>query len=89
MRKLEWVEVTVTDSGPGIPEEARERVFDRFFRLESSRTTEGNGLGLSLVRAILKLHGGTIALSDGKPGSTNPGLRATIMLRGLSHTLST
>lgn len=39
--------ITIADSGPGIPEEAREKVFQRFFRLEQSRTTRGNGLGLS------------------------------------------
>ncbi|HLZ66741.1 MAG TPA: ATP-binding protein [Aliidongia sp.] len=60
--------LAVADNGPGIPAAERERVFDRFYRLEASRTTEGNGLGLSLARAVVRLHGGTIALDDNKPG---------------------
>lgn len=60
--------LTVADNGPGIPAEERERVFDRFYRLEASRTTEGNGLGLSLARAVVRLHGGTITLGDNAPG---------------------
>ncbi|WP_229743945.1 sensor histidine kinase [Aliidongia dinghuensis] len=60
--------LTVSDNGPGIPAAERERVFDRFYRLEASRTTEGNGLGLSLARAVIRLHGGSIALEDNAPG---------------------
>jgi len=60
--------LTVADDGPGIPAEERDRVFDRFYRLEASRTTEGNGLGLSLARAVVRLHGGTIAMADNEPG---------------------
>jgi signal transduction histidine kinase len=62
------VELFVADTGPGIPAEQRERVFDRFHRLESSRSTPGSGLGLSLVRAVARLHGGTIRLGDNRPG---------------------
>jgi signal transduction histidine kinase len=58
----------VSDTGPGIPEEEREAVFDRFVRLEPSRSTPGNGLGLSLVRAVARLHNGTVALGDNRPG---------------------
>ncbi|MDD1638210.1 MAG: HAMP domain-containing histidine kinase [Methylococcaceae bacterium] len=58
----------VTDNGPGIAEAYRQRVFQRFYRLEQSRATPGNGLGLSIVAAIVDLHGGTIALSDNDPG---------------------
>jgi signal transduction histidine kinase len=58
----------VSDSGPGIPEAEREAVFDRFVRLEPSRSTPGNGLGLSLVRAVARLHNGTVALGDNRPG---------------------
>ena len=58
----------VSDSGPGIPEDEREAVFDRFVRLEPSRSTPGNGLGLSLVRAVARLHDGTVALGDNGPG---------------------
>jgi len=58
----------VADHGPGIPEGDREVVFDRFVRLEPSRTTPGNGLGLSLVRAVAKLHDGAVELADNHPG---------------------
>jgi signal transduction histidine kinase len=63
-----FVEVVVADQGPGIPEEDRERVLQRFVRLEQSRTTPGNGLGLSLVTAVMTLHKGTLALGDNQPG---------------------
>jgi signal transduction histidine kinase len=68
----------VADDGPGIPEADREAVFDRFVRLERSRTTPGNGLGLSLVRAIARRHGGTVILED-----NNPGLRACLEFAAL------
>ena len=56
------------DSGPGIPEADRERVLDRFVRLERSRNTPGSGLGLSLVAAVARMHDAEIALEDAKPG---------------------
>jgi len=62
------IEVLVSDNGPGIPAALREKVFQRFFRLEHSRTTEGTGLGLTLARAIASLHGATMQLSDNQPG---------------------
>jgi Signal transduction histidine kinase len=62
------VEIMVADSGPGIPAEARDAVLDRFVRLDSTRTTPGNGLGLSLVKAVAKLHGATLTLADNAPG---------------------
>jgi signal transduction histidine kinase len=58
----------VADRGPGIPERDREAVFDRFVRLEPSRSTPGNGLGLSLVRAVAHRHNATVALADNRPG---------------------
>src|SRR5262249_41028775 len=58
----------VADRGPGIPEADRATVFDRFVRLERSRTTPGNGLGLSLVRAIARRHDATVVLEDNHPG---------------------
>ncbi|GAB3348225.1 sensor histidine kinase [Lysobacter tyrosinilyticus] len=64
----EEVELDVDDSGPGIPENDRERVFDRFQRLEAHRGSPGVGLGLSLVRAIAQRHGGRILLLDRAPG---------------------
>ncbi|CAP54617.1 putative two-component sensor histidine kinase [Gluconacetobacter diazotrophicus PA1 5] len=67
--------LVVADDGAGIPPDSRERVFHRFVRLDDSRSVPGSGLGLSLVRAIVRLHGGTIALSDNRPG-----LRCTVIL---------
>jgi signal transduction histidine kinase len=58
----------VWDSGPGIPEADRARVLERFVRLDSSRTTPGSGLGLSLVAAVAKLHGASLTLGDNAPG---------------------
>ena len=63
-----FARVEVADSGPGVPFGQREIVFDRFVRLEGSRSTPGNGLGLSLVRAVARLHGGTAWLEDNAPG---------------------
>lgn len=60
--------VSVVDNGPGVPEEERERLFDRFYRLEQSRSTPGSGLGLALVAAIARLHDGAIRLSNARPG---------------------
>lgn len=60
--------LAVSDAGPGIPEADRERVFDRFVRLEAHRGSPGNGLGLALVRAIVRHHGGRIRLLDARPG---------------------
>lgn len=59
---------SVRDTGPGIPEDDRERVLDRFVRLERSRNTPGSGLGLSLVSAVARMHDATIKLEDAKPG---------------------
>lgn len=59
---------SVRDTGPGIPEGDRERVLDRFVRLERSRNTPGSGLGLSLVAAVARMHEATIDLEDAKPG---------------------
>ena len=60
--------LVVGDSGPGIPRDSRDKVFDRFVRLETSRTTPGNGLGLSLARAVIRLHCGSVTLEDNRPG---------------------
>lgn len=60
--------VTVADDGPGIAADEREKVFQRLYRLDHSRSTPGSGLGLSLVRAIADLHGASIALEDCQPG---------------------
>ncbi len=60
--------LSVSDTGPGIPQEDRDRVLDRFVRLESERSTPGNGLGLSLVKAIAKIYQADLILDDNKPG---------------------
>ncbi|MFN7137591.1 MAG: sensor histidine kinase, partial [Thermomonas sp.] len=69
------VRLQVGDRGPGIPEAERERVFDRFQRLEAHRGSPGTGLGLSLVRAIVRHHGGQVQLLDNAPG-----LRVQVLL---------
>lgn len=68
-------EISVADQGPGISAADRERALKRFVRLEESRTRPGTGLGLSLVAAVARLHGGSIRLED-----NGPGLRAVLVL---------
>jgi len=60
--------VSISDDGPGIPPCEHEHVFKRFYRLEQSRYTPGNGLGLSLVAAVARLHGARIELLPNTPG---------------------
>jgi signal transduction histidine kinase len=67
--------ITVSDDGPGIPDEEKSKVVERFYRGDASRGTPGIGLGLSLVASVIKLHGGSLALSDARPG-----LRATLSM---------
>ncbi|WP_240540014.1 sensor histidine kinase [Salinarimonas soli] len=67
--------ITVADRGPGIPAAERDRVLERFVRLETARTRPGFGLGLSLVTAVAGLHGGRLILED-----NGPGLRATLAI---------
>ncbi len=64
----EGARLMVSDSGPGIPAEERGRVFERFYRLDSHRDSEGNGLGLTLVAAVAKLHDSRVDLRDNEPG---------------------
>jgi signal transduction histidine kinase len=67
-------EISVVDEGPGIPAEARDRVFERFFRVDAARshaaasTTSGAGLGLAIAKWIAEAHGGRIGLVDSRPG---------------------
>ena len=59
---------SVSDDGPGVPPEDRDKVTRRFYRGSSSRTAQGHGLGLSLVAAIAQLHSASLVLADAKPG---------------------
>jgi signal transduction histidine kinase len=70
-----FARISVSDNGPGVPTADRDRILQRFTRGEASRTTPGNGLGLSLVAAVAAAHGGTVAVDD-----NGPGLRVTITL---------
>jgi signal transduction histidine kinase len=69
------IEFVVADHGPGIPEQDRPRVLERFVRLENARSRPGSGLGLSLAAAVARLHNGSLRLEDNQPG-----LRAVISL---------
>jgi signal transduction histidine kinase len=69
------VRLTVSDTGPGVPEHDRGRVQERFVRLDPARSTPGSGLGLAIVAACAKLHGGRFLLED-----NDPGLRAVLVL---------
>ena len=71
------VVITVADNGPGIPEADRLKVLERFVRLEVSRSEQGSGLGLALVNAVARLHGGTFRIEDNAPG-----VRAVIEVPG-------
>ncbi|MDB6089285.1 MAG: sensor histidine kinase [Gammaproteobacteria bacterium] len=69
------VEICVRDDGPGIPDDEKPKVAQRFYRGDASRGTPGIGLGLSLVQAVAELHGGSLELSD-----NHPGLRARMLI---------
>jgi signal transduction histidine kinase len=60
--------IQVSDNGPGVPAESRQRVLEPFYRLDASRNKPGSGLGLALVKAIAVRHGATIELDDNEPG---------------------
>lgn len=84
----DWHLVTVTDDGPGIPAVDRDRVFDRFTRLDDARTRDsgGAGLGLAIVRELVRRQGGTVRLADagadagGTRSGAGPGLRVEVRL---------
>lgn len=60
--------IAIADNGQGIAEQDRAKVVERFFRLDQSRSLPGNGLGLSLVRAVAQLHGGVLEFASNQPG---------------------
>jgi signal transduction histidine kinase len=70
------VGVTVSDTGPGIPDQERPKVIERFYRGDASRGTPGVGLGLSLVDAVARLHGSSLQFED-----NHPGLRVVMLLQ--------
>lgn len=70
-RQGDVIEIRLDDSGSGIPAEHRAKVFDRFFRVDPSRTLPGTGLGLSLVKAFIEMHQGTITLTDSRLGGAS------------------
>jgi len=79
--KVGRAEISISDDGPGIPEKDRERVKERFVRLDKSRTLPGSGLGLALVDAVADLHRAEFIMGTGL-GKTdeNPGLKAILVL---------
>lgn len=79
-RRADGICLSVADHGPGVPPDRREDVLKRFVRLDESRSKPGTGLGLSLVEAIMELHGGTLELSDTEPGNAErPGLTVSMV----------
>lgn len=79
-REAEAVVVQVADEGAGLAPEDRQRVGERFFRTDQARTTPGSGLGLSLVRAVVQLHGGALWFEDAGGPPERPGLRVLFRL---------
>ena len=69
------VTIIIADTGPGIPESEKEGIFVRFYRLDQSRNSPGSGLGLSMTKAIINLHKGSI-----EPESNQPGMRMVVQI---------
>ena len=82
-RAIEMVEITVADRGPGVPEADLNRIFERFYRVDRSRTRDpgGTGLGLSIVRHLIELHGGRVTAANRSGG----GAMFTITLPRPAH----
>lgn len=75
-----WISLAVTDDGPGIPADQRREVLKRFTRLDSSRHQPGNGLGLALVEAVVRIHGGLLELENAGGPASRPGLTVRLQL---------
>ncbi|MEL6365452.1 MAG: ATP-binding protein [Pseudomonadota bacterium] len=80
-KRGEGVLVAVADDGPGVPEAERKRIFDRFVRLESSRTSPGSGLGLSLVAAIARAYEARVEIEDGLGSGAQRGVKIGLVFR--------
>lgn len=78
------IEIDVLDDGPGVPPAERDRVLERFVRLETARTSPGVGLGLSLVAAVARLHKGGLHLRDGLGSGERKGLGAALVLPAMA-----
>jgi two-component system sensor histidine kinase MprB len=72
-------EVAVRDHGPGIPADARERIFDRFYRAPGARSMPGSGLGLAIVRRVVDAHHGSVVAEDAPGGGTVMSVRLTVV----------
>ena len=68
----------IKDCGPGIPKAERDKVFERLYRLDSSRARTGFGIGLPIVRAVVQRHGGSVMLEDNHSGKSMPGLKVSV-----------
>lgn len=74
--------LSVADQGPGIPADSRDKVLERFVRLEAHRGTPGHGLGLSLVAAVARLHDAELTLADARAAADAPGLKVELRFKG-------
>jgi signal transduction histidine kinase len=83
-REAEHVSIVVRDDGPGVPPAELPKLPQRFYRMDRSRSQPGNGLGLAIVSAIAKLHGGELQLANAEPG-----LRASLLLPGATPSAQT
>jgi len=72
--------INVQDDGPGVPAEAQDKIFQRFYRLDASRSRPGHGLGLALVAAVAELHGGTAAVNATLPSGRGMAVTVTLPL---------
>jgi signal transduction histidine kinase len=78
-----FIEITVSDTGPGIPPEELRHVFERFYRVDTSGAKTGTGLGLAIAKEIVKAHGGNIAVFS----KVNDGTRFVVTLPARPATL--
>ena len=65
-----YVQALVTDDGPGVPDDQRQRIFERFVQLDPARRSEGAGLGLTIARWIADAHAGSLTVESSGPGGS-------------------